>query len=421
MPPYLAYYGVGTEKRPSSIVQLPFIRVIYSGRPMVHVFFVISGFVLSRKPLQLARNHKYHDLHKTLSSSVFRRAIRLYLPAAFSTFFMMLLIRAGWARQPMDGGFFVQLADWVGAVFDITKPWQWDVIQDLRYDMHTWTLPIEMVMSMLLFITITGLSRCKVPIRFGLMIMIMLYCFRNGRWAAVEFLGGAFIAEVDIIQGERACSVASFQPSGPEEERCSDNQLDPVGLGPTSVVEQIKTATIKDTAWTIFWWLQLIIALWICGWPNHDADKAPGIAWMLAHTPEPYLSFGEVRYTDWRSAPWYIIASLQIVFACQQLPPVQRFLNTGPIQYLASISFALYLMHGPLFEGFGQRIMNPILHSVTGMNEAGVWELFYIWIAGLIALGIPCIWAADLFWRFVDRPCVDFARWAERKCIDNEH
>ena len=386
---------------------------------MVHVFFVISGFVLSRKPLQLARNHQYDDLHKTLSSSVFRRALRLYLPAAFSTFFMMLLVRAGWARTPMDGGFFVQLVDWVGAVFDITKPWQWDAMQELRYDIHTWTLPIEMVMSMLLFITITGLSRCKVPIRFGLMIMIMLYCFRNGRWAAVEFLGGALIAEIDIIQSERASKAPIPQPSNPQHEDRSSNHLDAANLPAPSAAEPTPSATVKSTAWTIFWWFQLTIALWICGWPNHNADQAPGIAWMLAHTPEPYLSFGVVRYTDWRSAPWYILASLQIVFAAQQLPPIQRLLNTGPIQYLASISFALYLMHGPLFESIGPRIMDPLLNSVSGgnMNEAGPWELFYVWIVGLFAMGVPCIWASDLFWRFVDRPCVDFARWAERKCI----
>lgn len=402
-------------------MQLPFIRVIYSGRPMVHVFFVISGFVLSRKPLQLARNHKYADLHKTLASSVFRRPIRLYLPAAFSTFFMLLLIRAGWAGYPMDGGFLVQLLDWAGAVFDITKPWQWDVIQDLRYDMHTWTLPIEMIMSMLLFITLTGLSRCKVPIRLTLMIMIMLYCFRNGRWAAVEFLGGAFIAEVDLIQVGRVSKAAGVQMSSHAEEYRNDDHLDPAGLAPTSADEQTIRGSFTSTVRTMFWWLQLLIALWICGWPNHDADKAPGITWLLEHTPEPYLSLGEVRYTDWRSAPWFIIASLQMVFACQQLPPVQRFLNTGPIQYLASISFALYLMHGPLFVSIGGRIMDPILHSVTGMNEAGGWEMFYVWIVGLFAMGLPCIWAADLFWRFVDRPCVDFARWAERKCIHDEH
>ena len=152
------------------------MRVGYSGRPMVHVFFVISDFVLSRKPLQLARQ-QYADLHKTLASSVFRRPIRLYLPAAFSTFFMLLLIRAGWAGHSMDCGFLVQLLDWAGAVFDITKPWQWGVIQDLRYDMHTWTLPIEIIMSILLFVTLTDLTKCKVPIRFALMIIKIAVLF----------------------------------------------------------------------------------------------------------------------------------------------------------------------------------------------------------------------------------------------------
>lgn len=416
--PYLAYYGVDTEKRPSSLVQLPFVRVIYSGRPMVHVFFVISGFVLSRKPLRLARAHKYDDLHKTLSSSVFRRGIRLYLPAAVSTFFVLLLSSAGWAPHRVNGGLLAQVGDWTSFMFDMTKPWQWDVIQNLRYDLHTWTLPVEMIMSMLLFVTLTGLSRCKVPIRLGMMIMIMLYCFRSGRWAAVEFLGGAFIAEVDLIQDERAVKAGNVQPTSPEEQFDADH-LNPTGSSSTSPAERPKPATWTGLGRSVHWWSQLIIALWICGWPNHDVEKAPGLGWLANHAPEPYFSLGEERWVDWRAAPWYILASLQIVLACQQLPSLQMFLNTGPVQYLASISFALYLMHGPLFESIGGRIMRPILHSVTNMNEAGAWELFFVWIAGLFALGIPCLWAADLFWRFIDRPCVDFARWMEKNCIDN--
>ena len=415
--PYLAYYGVDTEKRPSSLVQLPIIRVIYSGRPMVHVFFVISGFVLSRKPLRQARAHQFDELHRTLSSSVFRRGIRLYLPAAFSTFFVLLLIRTGWARQPVNGGFLAQVGDWLSAMFDMTKPWQWDVIQNLRYDMHTWTLPVEMSMSMLLFITITGLSRCKVWVRLGMMLMVMLYCFQCGRWAAVEFIGGAFIAEVDLIQDEGASSAGSVQQISPEEHD-GDAQLNPAGSNSTSSIGGSKPVAWTGLAWTLFWWVQLVIALWICGWPNHDVEKAPDLAWLLRHTPEPYFSLGEEHFIDWRATPWYILASLQIVFACQQLRPLQRFLNTGPIQYLASISFALYLMHGPLFDSIGNRIMSPILHSVTNLNEAGVWELFFVWIAGIVALGIPCLWSADLFWRFIDRPCVDFARRMEKLCIN---
>ena len=67
--PYVAYHGVNTEKLPSSPLQLPFIRVVYSGRPMVHIFFVISGFVLSKKPLQLARAHDYDRLLTTSKAS----------------------------------------------------------------------------------------------------------------------------------------------------------------------------------------------------------------------------------------------------------------------------------------------------------------------------------------------------------------
>ena len=63
--PYVAYYGVNAEKVPSSPLQLPFIRVVYAGRPMVHIFFVISGFVLSKKPLELARAHDYDKLLTT--------------------------------------------------------------------------------------------------------------------------------------------------------------------------------------------------------------------------------------------------------------------------------------------------------------------------------------------------------------------
>ena len=67
--PYVAYYGVSNERVPSSPVQLPFVRVIYAGRPMVHIFFVISGFVLSKKPLELARANDYDGLLTTRKNS----------------------------------------------------------------------------------------------------------------------------------------------------------------------------------------------------------------------------------------------------------------------------------------------------------------------------------------------------------------
>ena len=177
-------------------------------------------------------------------------------------------------------------------------------------------LSVEMIMSMLLFITMTGLPRCKVPIRFGLVIMIMLYCFRNARWAAVEFLGGAIIAEIDLIQHECAYQAAGLQLASFEEADPSEDLLNPLEF--TSIPSNVRPNSVnfKSRAGTVFWWIQLIFALWICGWPNRDVEEAPGLAWLAKHAPEPYLTVGEEHYMDWRAAPWYILAALQIVLSC---------------------------------------------------------------------------------------------------------
>ena len=340
---------------------------------------------------------------------------------------MFLLVRAGWSGQePVDGGVLAQLGDWTDAMFRITQGWRWDHIEQFRYDMHTWTLPVEMSMSMLLFVTMTGLSRCKSSTRLVLMVAAMAYCFLSSHWAGVEFMGGAFIAEIDLIEQDKR----SYSPSVLELTRLPeyhDDQSTPES-DPTSA-KVPKPPRWRGIALAVFWWSQLIVALFLCGWPNKDVEQAPGLAWLAEHSPEPYYSWGlDGGLMDWRAAPWYILASLQIVFACQQLPPLQRFLSTGPIQYLASISFALYLVHGPVQDSLGKPVTDAVWDFAgvpggrAGVREetASFWQLFFVWTAGVFGLGIPSVWLADLFWRYVDRPCVDFARWMDRRCVGQE-
>jgi peptidoglycan/LPS O-acetylase OafA/YrhL len=61
-----------------------------AGLAAVAIFLVISGFSLSFKALRLMRGDHQTNLLKTLSSSVFRRGIRLVLPPAATTFVAML-------------------------------------------------------------------------------------------------------------------------------------------------------------------------------------------------------------------------------------------------------------------------------------------------------------------------------------------
>ena len=70
---------------------------------MVVMFFVISGYVLSYRGLQLSREGKAGSLLESLSSSVFRRWLRLHLPVVISTFVAFVLARAGlWVNLPPD-------------------------------------------------------------------------------------------------------------------------------------------------------------------------------------------------------------------------------------------------------------------------------------------------------------------------------
>jgi len=416
---YVHSYGVrnDSDKVASSPLQLPFLRVLYSGRPMVHIFFVISGFVLSHKSLKLLRKRDYDTLHKTLASSVFRRGFRLFLPTTASTFIIMLLIRWGWMGTPLPS-FWAQLFDWKDAVWRITFSWNWDITQFLPYDVHLWTIPIEMSHSLLLFITLTGLSRMKTYLRLPALFAIMIYCLKCGHWAAFEFLGGMGIAEIGMIQEKRREREAAAE----EEKEAALGDIEAMNGGgsssSSSSIEKLPRLS-SSTARRVFQGfliVNLVFALFVAGWPNHDAEVTPGIAALWRNTMEPFHTIGG----DLVSFPWFALGSIQVVVALQQIKPLQNLFTTPLAQYLADISYALYLCHGPVLDVFAHRWMPSIWGLVGGYENAGMWGRMLVWFLGVLALGVPTIWSSDLFWRTVDVKSVEFARWLESVCIRDD-
>jgi peptidoglycan/LPS O-acetylase OafA/YrhL len=90
------YFGFGSG--PSGnyyVLQLPFIRLLYGGSSMVAMFFIVSGYVLSFKPLQNARLAQWNDLYLQLSSSVLRRTARLLIPSLLVSGTTMVFAQLG--------------------------------------------------------------------------------------------------------------------------------------------------------------------------------------------------------------------------------------------------------------------------------------------------------------------------------------
>jgi peptidoglycan/LPS O-acetylase OafA/YrhL len=396
-----------------SFIQLPFVRVIFSGRPMVHIFFVISGFVLSYKPVWALHARETDKAYAALASSAFRRGLRLFGPCVVSTWMVLCLRQMGYLT-PAKATLAEELWKWKGAVFhQITWPWAWD--RDLRpaYDIHLWTIPIEFAHSMLLFMVLLMLSRVRLRIRMAAVLGLMVYCLACGKWAGFEFLAGLFLAEVYVLRAARA------------KEWEGDSE------------------THQNWALKSFQIGLILLGLFIAGWPNHDAERTPGIRYFLAQTPFPFATIDP--RAPWKLmdplAPqkfWFALSAVATVWSLGDLGFLRRFFESPLAQYCGRISYAVYICHGPVEGLFQERLIGhpPIPEwgepgaldykpaqpamGIKGLIGAETTtQLTVGWLIGLWLLGPLVVWAADLFWRGVDSQIVTLARRLETLCLDD--
>ena len=173
------------EEIPSSreFFQLPIIRLTHAGDAGVCVFFVLSGFVLSFRALSEAHRKNWQKILSTLSSSAFRRGLRLFLPLLVLTGFTMITLWFGlWdfshsivynraiitgvpERQPERmSSFGGQLKHWLFSWSHLTSIWSWEEYIS-PYDVHLWSIPSEFRASMLLYLVLLSAGRLLPVIR----------------------------------------------------------------------------------------------------------------------------------------------------------------------------------------------------------------------------------------------------------------
>jgi peptidoglycan/LPS O-acetylase OafA/YrhL len=377
------------------LTQLPIIRLFHSGLACVHVFFVLSGFSISLKPIKLMRAGAHDAVYDSLASATFRRAARLYLPCAGLLVIILGMVFLGLFDY---GNELAMKENWPFLGVGLQPPpvvkgvggqlkhfwkawWRWSdpmnpvaKITDMPYSGQLWTIPVELRCSMITWITLMGLGKVKPTLRILFMASLGIWSYCRSHTDPTLFLAGAILAELLLARAESS----SASKAGVEVE------------------------TQKEKYWN---WAAFFFGLFLASYPRRGGDKALG--WPIFHSIGTLIVGNKGKtLLDFFTT----VGPILLVWAVSRSVSLKRMFSTPFAKYLGKISFALYCVHQPLISWFGYRNI-LFWWSVTGNETLISYELGFA-IAFSIQTVIT-VWAADLFCRLVDDPSVRFARWLE--------
>jgi peptidoglycan/LPS O-acetylase OafA/YrhL len=180
---------------------MPVARTFFTGGHFaVSVFFVISGYVLSAKPLSLIYSNDHAKLGDNLSSALFRRWLRLYIPVFVTTvaYFTSWHLFGIWTVSPNHEAnfrdelwkFYVEFKNYSFAFRTGGEDW-------LSYNFPTWSIPVEFRGSLIIYTSILGLSRCTKNMRLlGMVGLIFYFMYIVDGWFGSLFMAGTYFATI---------------------------------------------------------------------------------------------------------------------------------------------------------------------------------------------------------------------------------
>jgi peptidoglycan/LPS O-acetylase OafA/YrhL len=373
--------------------QLPILRLIFSGHVSVSLFFVISGFSISLKPLKQARSGSYASFLETMTSATFRRTCRLYLPCVvmlWITFIMASLgafdfsfkLKRHWPflgnplRIPnARHSVWVKFQDLLSDIYIWSDPLSQERA-NIHYGTQLWTIPVELNCSFISFLALIGLAKVRPAMRMGITAAIAAYFQLKHHPEATLFLAGNVLAELYLVRQERI---------------------------KTNPSQQLETRRQKIQSCVLF-----VISLFLVSYPRRRARTGTFSA--------PLYTFATLLFNDdLDKVNFYItFGCVMMVWCVSRSRFLQSMFSTPVARYLGKTSFALYCVHQALINWFGYRSM-LYFWTLTGKQTTGQYELGLVlaWIFQTIVT----IWAADIFWRFIDLPTVRITKRLEELCV----
>lgn len=371
---------------------IPGIRTFFSGGHFaVTVFFVISGYVLSTKPLSLIQAGEHSKLGDNLASALFRRWLRLHIPVICTTFLYMSSWHAFglWADQPPLSSYREEALNWYREFKNYSFVFRTGGESWFTYNFHVWSIPVEMRGSLVIYTALIAFSRCTRNARLWCEVGLVFYfMYIVDGWFCSMFMSGMLLCDLDLLAASD--NLPAFFTS----------------------LEGFKS--------TIFYSF-FIVSIYLGGVPHHSADvnvlkESPGWHYLAFLKPQAVFDY-KWFYLFW--AATFLVASIP------HIPWLKSFFENRFNQYLGRISFAFYLIHGPVLWILGDRLYaaagwSKESQALTLLRWINIFPLPKIGPLGMeLSFLVPHLvilpitfWLAELTTKLFDEPSVRFAQWA---------
>lgn len=404
--PFGASFGKGWNSKDPKFLELPIIRLFYDGGTMVTLFFIISGYALSCKPLSLIGRSDHSPIFNSLASSTFRRCIRLFTPTATIAF------AAIWVRYfnlwyPYEvnppgelNTVWSSLCWWFNAVlysinpFSETLPNPWHT-RLMKIESALWTIPVEYRGSLAVFGLLLVLSKTQVSVCTGSLVLFLFWLTWIGQWDIWLFIAGMLCCQFRLLTRKE------------KSPRLDDE------TSMTQKSQNLWRTVLFDTVGPL---LALVPILYVLSQPGGWMQPPDWDGWGDAPF-YPILNYLTPASWNGHNEPgrfWRCIAAVALTTLVDHTCILQSLFTAPFSQYLGEISFSMYLVHPLIIHTLSTRVYVHILTWTDSMPHNGFRDALCVGITMTIFLPI-LYWISDLSTRYLDQGSVDLARWLEGK------
>ncbi|KAJ4303966.1 hypothetical protein N0V88_001568 [Collariella sp. IMI 366227] len=372
-------------------LNIPGIGVLFHGGHFaVATFFVISGYVLSAKPISLIHAGDQAKLADNLGSALFRRWLRLYLPVISTTFIYMTILQA--LRLEVDNvhlkpTYLEALGHWFRDLKNFSFIFQNCGVGFPSYNFHLWSIPVEFKGSIVVYTSLLAFARCTRNARLWLQAGLVFYfLYVVDAYNCALFTAGMLLSELEQLSAHDDLP-AFFDRFRPHK--------------------------------TAIFYSMFAVAMYLGGAPAvsanvEDMRKNPG--WY-------YLSFLKPRVMS--DVKWFFLffAAAFLVASTPHIRWLKRFFETRFCQYLGRVSYSLYLVHGPVLWTLGDRLYAAVGFLKSSHDSFPHWiNIFPLpWVGPLgmeVAFLVPHLilfpvtfYCAEVVTKAFDEPSVRFPQW----------